>query len=115
MITLSAFRWLPPLARGLVRDLRVRWALEEAGIPYQERLIGPEDHRAAHPAPHRHHVRVAGAQSVSRALRGAGRFPEGDGRSSQTVRGQRRLIVPYGCKVCMRLRVITLLCSTYFG
>jgi glutathione S-transferase len=26
-----------------VRDFRVRWALEEAGIPYQERLIGSED------------------------------------------------------------------------
>lgn len=43
MITLSAFRWVPPFAQGLVRDLRVRWALEEAGIPYQENLIGPED------------------------------------------------------------------------
>ncbi len=47
MITLSAFRWVPPLAQGLVRDLRVRWALEEAGIPYQERLIGPEDQASA--------------------------------------------------------------------
>jgi glutathione S-transferase len=47
MITLSAFRWVPPLAQGLVRDLRVRWALEEAGIPYHERLIGPEDQSTA--------------------------------------------------------------------
>lgn len=47
MITLSAFRWVPPFARGLVRDVRVRWALEEAGIPYQERLIGPEDQASA--------------------------------------------------------------------
>jgi glutathione S-transferase len=47
MITLSAFRWVPPFAQGLVRDLRVRWALEEAGIPYQERLIGPEDQASA--------------------------------------------------------------------
>ncbi|MGO8917886.1 MAG: glutathione S-transferase family protein [Stellaceae bacterium] len=47
MITLSAFRWVPPFARGLVRDLRVRWALEEAGIPYRERLIGPEDQASA--------------------------------------------------------------------
>ena len=31
MITVSAFRWVPPFARGLVRDLRVRWALEEVG------------------------------------------------------------------------------------
>jgi len=32
MITLTAFRWVPPFAQGQVRDLRVRWALEEAGI-----------------------------------------------------------------------------------
>jgi glutathione S-transferase len=43
MIKLSAFRSVPPFAQGLVRDVRVRWALEEAGIPYQERLIGRED------------------------------------------------------------------------
>jgi len=43
MIRVSAFRWVPPFARGVVRDLRVRWALEEAGLPYEERLIGPED------------------------------------------------------------------------
>jgi glutathione S-transferase len=43
MITLTAFRSVPPFARGLVRDFRVRWALEEAGIPYRESLIGPED------------------------------------------------------------------------
>ena len=39
MIRLTAFKWVPPFAEGLVRDLRVRWALEEAGIPYEERLI----------------------------------------------------------------------------
>ena len=27
----SAFYWVPPFAQGYVRDLRVRWALEEAG------------------------------------------------------------------------------------
>jgi glutathione S-transferase len=43
MITLAAFRSVPPFVRGLVRDLRVRWALEEAGLPYRERLIGRED------------------------------------------------------------------------
>lgn len=43
MITVTAFRWVPEFARGLVRDLRVRWACEEAGLPYRERLIGPED------------------------------------------------------------------------
>ena len=39
MIVLSAFNWVPPFAQGLVRDLRVRWALEEAGWPYEERLL----------------------------------------------------------------------------
>ncbi|MBV7482636.1 glutathione S-transferase family protein [Bordetella sp. BOR01] len=43
MITLTAFRWVPPFAQGQVRDLRVRWALEEAGIAYRERLIGTKD------------------------------------------------------------------------
>lgn len=42
MITISAFKWVPPFAQGVVRDLRVRWALEEAGLPYQARLIDPE-------------------------------------------------------------------------
>ena len=43
MNQVTAFRWVPPFAQGLVRDLRVRWALEEAGLPYEARLIGPED------------------------------------------------------------------------
>ncbi len=43
MITVTAFRWVPPFAQGLVRDLRVRWALEEVGLRYEERLIGRED------------------------------------------------------------------------
>jgi glutathione S-transferase len=43
MITVSAFRWVPDFAKGQVRDLRVRWALEEAGLPYQTRLLGLGD------------------------------------------------------------------------
>lgn len=43
MITVSAFRWVPPFARGQVRDLRVRWALEEAGLPYRTRLLSQGD------------------------------------------------------------------------
>lgn len=35
----TAFRWVPPFAEGLVRDLRVRWALEEIGRPYRVRLL----------------------------------------------------------------------------
>lgn len=53
-ITLIAFKWVPPFAQGLVRDLRVRWALEEAGLPYQQKLLGPgenntPEHRALQP------------------------------------------------------------------
>ncbi|MGZ5200351.1 MAG: glutathione S-transferase family protein [Telluria sp.] len=43
MYTLTTFSWVPPFAAGHVRDLRVRWALEEAGMPYELRLIGFED------------------------------------------------------------------------
>ncbi len=43
MITISAFRWVPPFAQGQVRDLRVRWALEEAGLSYRTRLLEPGD------------------------------------------------------------------------
>lgn len=52
-IVLTTFDWVPELPRGLVRDLRVRWALEEAGLPYRVestpfRDRGP-DHFAAQP------------------------------------------------------------------
>lgn len=40
-IEVTAFRWVPPFAQGYVRDLRVRWALEEAGLPYDANLIDP--------------------------------------------------------------------------
>ena len=43
MITISAFKWVPEFAQGLVRDLRVRWALEEAGLPYEARLLEQGD------------------------------------------------------------------------
>ena len=43
MITVSAFEWVPDFAKGYVRDLRVRWALEEAGLPYRTRLLAMGD------------------------------------------------------------------------
>ena len=46
-IRVSVFRAVPPFAQGLVRDLRVRWALEETGEAYSERVIGPEDQKSA--------------------------------------------------------------------
>jgi glutathione S-transferase len=38
-IEITAFDWVPDFARGLVRDLRPRWACEELGLAYRERLI----------------------------------------------------------------------------
>src|SRR5678816_674355 len=54
MITISAFKRVPDFARGQVRDLRVRWALEEAGLPYEVRLLEQSeqhspDYRALQP------------------------------------------------------------------
>jgi glutathione S-transferase len=42
-ITISAFAWVPDFARGQVRDLRVRWALEEAELSYSTRLLSQGD------------------------------------------------------------------------
>ncbi|MBY0613520.1 MAG: glutathione S-transferase family protein [Beijerinckiaceae bacterium] len=39
MITITALKHVPDFARGQVRDLRPRWALEEAGLPYRVRLL----------------------------------------------------------------------------
>ena len=54
MITISAFKWVPEFAQGQVRDLRARWALEEAGLPYKTRLLelgdqDKPDYRALQP------------------------------------------------------------------
>jgi glutathione S-transferase len=46
-VRISAFNWVPPFAQGHVRDLRPRWALEEAAIPYAVRKL---DARAERPA-----------------------------------------------------------------
>ena len=41
-IEITAFAWVPEFAQGVVRDLRVRWALEEAGLDYHADLLGPQ-------------------------------------------------------------------------
>ncbi|WGM39330.1 glutathione S-transferase family protein [Caulobacter sp. NIBR1757] len=41
-ITITAFEASPDRGRGLARDMRVRWALEEAGQPYDVRLLSFE-------------------------------------------------------------------------
>ena len=50
MITLTTYKWVPDFAAPLMRAFRVRWALEEAGIPYNVRLValGPEQRSPEH-------------------------------------------------------------------
>ena len=43
----TAFRWVPDFAAGLVRDLRIRWALEEIERPYRIRLLDALNPRPA--------------------------------------------------------------------
>lgn len=53
-ITITAFEKSPDGGKGLARDTRVRWALEEAGQPYEVRLVSFREmkepaHLALHP------------------------------------------------------------------
>ncbi len=53
-MTVWGFSSVPTVAQGLVRDLRVRWALEEAGLPYETRCVDTAarhspDYRRKHP------------------------------------------------------------------
>ena len=52
--TITAFERSPDRGKGLARDMRVRWALEEVGQPYDVRLLSFDEmkepaHRALHP------------------------------------------------------------------
>jgi len=47
-VEVSAYKWVPDFAQGFVRDLRVRWALEEAGVPYRADLIDVMNKGAAY-------------------------------------------------------------------
>jgi glutathione S-transferase len=47
-LILTTFDWVPELPRGYVRDLRVRWALEEAGLPYRVEGVSFSDRDADH-------------------------------------------------------------------
>jgi glutathione S-transferase len=47
-LTLTTFDWVPPPPRGFVRDLRVRWALEEAASPYRVASVPFRDRGAEH-------------------------------------------------------------------
>jgi glutathione S-transferase len=47
-LVLTTFDWVPEMPRGFVRDLRVRWALEEAGLPYRVESTPFGDRKAEH-------------------------------------------------------------------
>jgi glutathione S-transferase len=52
--TITVFERSPDRGRGLARDMRIRWALEEVGQPYEVRLVSlvamkEPAHRALHP------------------------------------------------------------------
>ena len=44
-LTLFTFDWVPKLPRGFVRDIRVRWALEESGLPYRVESVPFHDRK----------------------------------------------------------------------
>lgn len=45
---LTTFDWVPELPRGYVRDVRIRWALEEAGLPYRVESVPFRERTSAH-------------------------------------------------------------------
>ena len=47
-LVLTTFDWVPEMPRGFVRDLRVRWALEEAGLSYRVEGVPFGDRDAGH-------------------------------------------------------------------
>lgn len=47
-LILTTFDWVPEAPRGYVRDIRVRWALEEAGLPYRVNSVPFRDRGAEH-------------------------------------------------------------------
>jgi len=47
-LVLTTYDWVPEMPRGLVRDLRVRWALEEAELPYRVESTSFRERGAEH-------------------------------------------------------------------
>ena len=47
-LILTTYDWVPEMPRGFVRDIRARWALEEAGLPYRVESTPFRDRGAEH-------------------------------------------------------------------
>ena len=99
-VRISAFQWVPPFAQGHVRDLRARWALEEAGVPYAVRKL---DAMAERPA--------VDGNSTSRP-------GEHIGTIDRSCASTRELAIPQAlngnCQMPLRLRAIST-CATSCG
>lgn len=48
MLTITTYDWVPQFPRGYVRDIRVRWVCEEAGLPYVVDTVPVRDKTATH-------------------------------------------------------------------
>ena len=70
-LTIVTYDWVPEFARGFVRDIRARWAAEEAGLAYRVETVPVREktdaHRAMQPF-----EQVMAASSCSRAERSSG-------------------------------------------
>ncbi|CDO34727.1 MULTISPECIES: glutathione S-transferase family protein [Novosphingobium] len=95
-IEITAFDWVPPFAKGFVRDLRPRWACEELGLPYRERLISamkrPEWYYDDQPwgqVPYLRHGEIcqfeSGAILIHLAETGGGLLPGGGQERASTL------------------------------
>lgn len=106
--TLTTFRWVPPFARGHVRDLRARWAFEEIEAPYAIDLIADAktpEHRHFQPfgqVPTYRDDTVelfeSGAISLHIARQGAGLLPDdpaGQARAEQWVIAALNSVEPF--------------------
>ena len=71
--TITAFERSPDGGKGLARDTRVRWALEEVGQPYDVRLLSFSEMKESAPAPQRRQfaipARVASSHEQQRSKR----------------------------------------------
>lgn len=95
MITITAMKWAPPFAAGMVRDHRARWILKEVGWSYEIRLIdafdlASEDYRKRQPFGQVPYLQENGRPTLFESgaividvARRAGKLipPEGDERS----------------------------------
>jgi hypothetical protein len=73
-LVLTTFDWVPETPRGFVRDLRVRWALEEAGLPYRVESGGLSPARQptiTHPRVSRTRPGPGGRRPRPRSVRGS--------------------------------------------